>query len=39
MVPALQVELDSKFKNETCGICGDFTGAQSIGEFIYSRKY
>ncbi|XP_025212398.1 mucin-2 [Theropithecus gelada] len=31
---ALMLELDSKFRNHTCGLCGDYNGLQSYSEFL-----
>nr|7A5O_A Chain A, Mucin-2 [Homo sapiens]7A5O_B Chain B, Mucin-2 [Homo sapiens]7A5O_C Chain C, Mucin-2 [Homo sapiens]7A5O_D Chain D, Mucin-2 [Homo sapiens]7A5O_E Chain E, Mucin-2 [Homo sapiens]7A5O_F Chain F, Mucin-2 [Homo sapiens]7A5O_G Chain G, Mucin-2 [Homo sapiens]7A5O_H Chain H, Mucin-2 [Homo sapiens]7A5O_I Chain I, Mucin-2 [Homo sapiens]7A5O_J Chain J, Mucin-2 [Homo sapiens] len=31
---ALMLELDTKFRNHTCGLCGDYNGLQSYSEFL-----
>ncbi|XP_004638104.1 mucin-2 [Octodon degus] len=31
---ALMLELDSRFHNHTCGLCGDYNGLQTYSEFL-----
>ncbi|XP_026221171.1 mucin-2-like [Anabas testudineus] len=32
------IELDAKFKNQTCGLCGDFKGAQISDDLLKTEK-
>ncbi|MBN3322769.1 MUC2 protein, partial [Atractosteus spatula] len=35
---AIMLELDSKYRNRTCGLCGDYNGISMYNEFIYEGE-
>ncbi|KAK2081096.1 hypothetical protein P7K49_040211 [Saguinus oedipus] len=38
MSPPLQLELDAKYANKTCGLCGDFNGLPGLSELLPHSK-